>query len=82
MARTKGAKNKIKTPVTKYLVVWGDLICEMFDTMGQAKEKVNELINYDGEEAEYIYIFPVSDAFKVNTAVLTEKVNITKVTLG
>lgn len=82
MARTKGSKNKVKKASTgRFLVVWGDPQCELFDTMEEAKEKVNELINDYGEDAGYIYIFPVSEAFSVKATVLTEKVDINKVSL-
>lgn len=82
MARTKGAKNKVKVATVKFLVVWSDPQCELFDTMESAKSRVEELINDDGEDANYIYIFPVSDAFKVQATVLTEKVGINSVELG
>lgn len=81
MARTKGSKNKVKKETVKYLVVWDDPMCELFNTMESAKSKVQDLINDDGEDADGIYIFPVSDAFKVKLDVSTEKVGINSVTL-
>lgn len=80
MARTKGSKNKPKLTV-KYLVVWGDPQCQLYDTMEEAKEQVRVLVDEDGEDSTYIYIFPVSEAFKVQTTVETTKVGINSVEL-
>lgn len=68
--------------MTKYVLVYDDPQCELFDTKAEAEERAEELISGDGfdsTDADTIRILEVTKAWTVSqTKITTKEVSLNK----